>query len=134
MDISPQVAQCVQQLTECTDRLNALALITDDLDVLNAIGAVDRQVREASALLLSEASAAAVMSGASLRVVAGATGQAPNTVRSSMARSSTMGGYATGGVVDASGVAIARHEAKAPMTFARRRPTTSATPTEGDQQ
>lgn len=66
--------------------------------------------RERIGAALDEAMALAVAEGSSVRQVASLAGIAPNSAPPRLARSSTLGGYARAGRVDATGIARARHD------------------------
>lgn len=97
----------------------------DMVAVIEQLATTGELVRAA----LDEAMGQAVLSGASMRQVAIASGVAPNSVPPALARSSALSGYATAGRVTATEVGAARYDAReqqpepqAPMKFSRRKP------------
>jgi len=93
---------------------------TDPSQAVTELSDVIRAVETA----LSEAMAAAVLAGTSMRKVAEAAGIAPNSVPPRLARSTPLAAYVASGASTADAIVVARHDAatgRSPMTFKPRR-------------
>ena len=104
---------------EAYDVLGAADISTPDQAVTSLTRAL-----EAVTAARDEALAEAVAAGSSMRSVAELAGIAPNSVSNRLARSASLGPYAEGSRVTASGIARARHDTTQhqgePMRFVRR--------------
>lgn len=90
-------------------------------DIIAALASVKRSLNIALDAAIEAAMADAALTGSSVRSIATSAGVAPNSVRPALARSKALSGYAHDGVVGATGLALARHDAATPLRFTPRR-------------